>query len=267
MTDPTTNPNTSTGTDANAGARAPFLALDPMPNPLNNPVRAALLGPHSHLASSKGNVLRYPADVSPFAALPDEPGDDDWRDAAGLLGPGGVLTFADVGSTITLPSDWEVVMSLPGVQLVAEGLTGKHDDEATRLGPKDVPEMLALVERTNPGPFLPRTIEMGAYLGIRRGGRLVAMAGQRLHPPGWTEISAVCTREDHRGQGLATRLVLALAAEISSRGETPFLHAAAANGTAIQLYESLGFRVRQQVTFVSVRVPADPGTAVSPQDL
>jgi ribosomal protein S18 acetylase RimI-like enzyme len=231
-----------------------------MPDPLNNPVRAALLGPHSQFALSKGEALRYPADVSPFAALPDEPGDDDWRDAAILLGPGGMLTLADVGSTITPPADWEVLMSLPGVQLAAEGAIGHGDEEAIRLGPKDVPEMLALVERTKPGPFLPRTIEMGAYLGIRRNGRLVAMAGQRMHPPGWTEISAVCTREDHRGQGLAARLVLALIAEIRSRGETPFLHAAAENGTAIRLYESLGFRVRRQVTFVSLRVPGGPAT-------
>ena len=54
------------------------------------------------------------------------------------------------------------------------------------------------------------------------------MAGERLHPPGWTEISAVCTDPAFRGQGLASRLVLAVAAGIRARGETPFLHTAAA---------------------------------------
>jgi predicted GNAT family acetyltransferase len=115
--------------------------------------------------------------------------------------------------------------------------------------------MLDLVERTKPGPFQPRTIELGAYLGIRRGGALVAMAGERLHPPGWTEISAFCTDPLYRGQGMATRLVRALAAGIRARNETPFLHAAATNTSAIRLYESLGFELRQRTEFVAVRVP------------
>jgi predicted GNAT family acetyltransferase len=115
--------------------------------------------------------------------------------------------------------------------------------------------MLALVERTKPGPFRARTIELGTYLGIRRDGALVAMAGERLHPPGWTEISAVCTDPAFRGQGLATRLVLAVAAGIRARGDVPFLHAAATNTNAIRLYESLGFRLRQQRRFLNARVP------------
>ncbi|MFY9931472.1 MAG: GNAT family N-acetyltransferase, partial [Streptosporangiaceae bacterium] len=123
------------------------------------------------------------------------------------------------------------------------------------LGLADVPEMLALTGRTKPGPFLSRTVEMGTYLGIRRGGVLVAMAGERLHPPGWTEISAVCTDPAWRGHGLASRLVLAVAAGIRARGEIPFLHALASNVTAIRLYEELGFRLRRRVVFSVTRVP------------
>lgn len=145
-----------------------------------------------------------------------------------------------------------------GVQMVDDGLVAAPDPEAEVLGPADVPDMLALVERTRPGPFLPRTIAMGTYLGIRARGRLVAMAGERLHPPGWTEISAVCTDPGHRGRGLATRLVRAVAAGVRERGETPFLHTAAANATAIRLYESLGFRLRRTRTFGAVHVPV-PG--------
>ena len=97
---------------------------------------------------------------------------------------------------------------------------------------------------------------MGAYLGIRDGdGALVAMAGERLHPPGWTEISAVCTDPSARGRGLATRLVRALAHGSRQRGETPFLHCAATNRGAIGLYESLGFRLRRSVDFAAARVP------------
>ena len=226
-------------------------------HPLDNPARAALLGPHAHFAERRGSVLRYPVDVTPFVALPDEPDEQTWRDVAALLGPGAVVPVA--GMEGSAPSDWETVMDLGGVQLVDDGIAAAPDSEAVRLGPADVPEMLALVEHAKPGPFLPRTVELGTYLGIRREGRLVAMAGERLHPPGFTEISAVCTAESHRGQGLATRLVLAVADGIRARGETPFLHAAGSNTNAIRLYTSLGFRLRREVSFRAVRVPAEGG--------
>ena len=227
-----------------------------MPNDfavLDNPARASLLGPHAHFAEGLGDVLRYPSDVSPFVALPDEPDEQTWRNVAALLGPGAVVPVA--GLKGSAPAHWETVGLGAGVQLVDDGVAAAPDAEAVLLGPDDVPEMLALVEHAQPGPFLPRTVELGTYLGVRRGGALVAMAGERLHPPGWTEISAVCTAEGHRGQGLATRLVLAVAHGVRARGETPFMHASAANTGAIRLYQSLGFRLRREVTFLGVRVP------------
>jgi predicted GNAT family acetyltransferase len=115
--------------------------------------------------------------------------------------------------------------------------------------------MLDLVERTKPGPFRPRTIELGRYLGIRIDGELVAMAGERLHPPGWTEISAVCTDERMRGRGLASRLIRAVGHGIRARGEIPFLHASAANTNAIRLYESMGFVLRRQRVFTAWQLP------------
>ncbi|MGX7677902.1 GNAT family N-acetyltransferase [Jatrophihabitans sp. DSM 45814] len=229
------------------------------PHPLDNPARAALTGPHAHFAQRRGNVLRYPVDVSPFVALPDEPTEQDWLDIAELAGPGAVVPFA--GLSVPTPAGWEVVMRGAGVQMVDDGIAAAHDDEAVRLGSGDVAEMLALIERTKPGPFLPRTVELGTYLGIRRDGKLIAMAGERLHPPGWTEISAVCTDAEYRGQGLGTRLVHAVAAGIRERGETPFLHAAANNVNAIRLYEALGFRLRRSTSFVGVQVPEEAWVA------
>jgi ribosomal protein S18 acetylase RimI-like enzyme len=221
--------------------------------PLDNPVRAALLGPHAHLAERHGAALRYPVDVCPFAALPDEPDAADWCDLAELAGDAPVVL---PHLRATPPPGWTVVGAVPGVQMIGPGMQGEPDAEAVPLGPADVPEMLALVEATRPGPFLPRTVALGTYLGIRRGGRLVAMAGERLRPPGWTEISAVCTDPAHRGRGLASRLVRAVAAGIRARGETPFLHAAAHNVTAIALYADMGFRLRAEPPFVAVRAPA-----------
>ncbi|SEP04514.1 GNAT family N-acetyltransferase [Amycolatopsis saalfeldensis] len=222
---------------------------------LGNAAWASLTGPHAHFAERKGQVLRYPVDVAPFLAVPDEPDEHVWRDIADLAGPGAVVPLpAQAGPP---PPGWEVLRAAAGVQLVDDRVAAAPDPEAVRLTAADVPEMLDLVARTKPGPFRPRTVALGTYLGIRRDGALVAMAGERLHPPGWTEISAVCTDPAFRGRGLAARLVHAVAAGIRDRGETPFLHAAATNTNAIRLYETLGFRLRRRTVLGRARVPAD----------
>ncbi len=55
---------------------------------LTNPTYAALTGPHADLAEARGRAVRYPAEVAPFLGLPDEPTEQDWADAAELLGAG-----------------------------------------------------------------------------------------------------------------------------------------------------------------------------------
>ncbi len=226
-----------------------------MVTPLDDPVWASLTGSHAHFAERFGQVLRYQVDVAPFFALPPEPDEGVWADVAGLAGPGETVT---VHSSLPVPEGWETLGRIAGVRLVDVALEAAEDPEAVRLGPDDVPEMLDLVERTKPGPFRKRTVELGTYLGIRRDGALIAMAGERLHPPGWTEISAVCTDPAHRGRGLATRLIRAVAAGIRARGETPMMHAAATNTSAIRLYQSIGFELVPRPDFVSVRVPGSP---------
>lgn len=143
-------------------------------HPLDSPVGSALTGPHAHFAERRGRILRYPADVAPWVAMPDAPEARDWDDAAALAGPGGAVTITAFREPP--PDDWEVVFHAEGVQLVDAGVAAEPFPEAVRLGPADVPDMLALVERTRPGPFLPRTVELGTYLGVRRDGVLVAMA-------------------------------------------------------------------------------------------
>lgn len=214
---------------------------------LDNPVWWSAVGGHADVALVAGGASLYPADVAPFGGVRDAAG---WADLADLAGPD--RTVLVVGED-DVPAPWRPGRSVPGVQLVATGPIGEPDAEAVRLGPADVPEMLDLVGRTRPGPFLPRTVELGTYLGIRRGGALVAMAGERLRPLGWTEISAVCTDPAHRGQGLGTRLVRAVAVGVEARGEVAFLHTSADNTSAIRLYEALGFRLRREISFRSVR--------------
>ncbi|RSN26032.1 GNAT family N-acetyltransferase [Amycolatopsis sp. WAC 01416] len=220
--------------------------------PFDDPAWESLTGPHAHFAEGFGQVLRYQVEVAPFFALPPEPDEGVWADVAALAGPGATVT---VHNALPVPDGWEILGRIAGVRLVDVSLEAAEDPEAVLLGPDDVPEMLDLVERTKPGPFRKRTIELGTYLGIRRGGELIAMAGERLRPPGWTEISAVCTDPAYRGQGLATRLIRAVAAGIRARGERPMMHAAATNTSAIRLYRSIGFEVVPRPDFVSVRVP------------
>ncbi|HUB39529.1 MAG TPA: hypothetical protein VMA72_11810 [Streptosporangiaceae bacterium] len=122
-------------------------------DPLGNPARAALLGPQAQLAEGCGAVLRYPPGISPFVGLPDEPGLDDWTDLAKPIGAGKVAATAGVAATP--PPGWQVLMNVDAVQLTGKLVAATPDAEAIPLGPADVPEMLDLVERTKPGPFLP----------------------------------------------------------------------------------------------------------------
>jgi GNAT superfamily N-acetyltransferase len=231
------------------GGEAP---ANPSMRLLDNAVWAALAGPHARFAERVGRAARYPADVYAFAALADPADPVAWADLCTLVRAGTTVRIKGVDS---VPGGWVVVGGGEGVQLVDTGLRAEHAPETVRLGPDDVPEILDLVARTRPGPFLKRTVELGTYLGIREKGRLIAMAGERLRLPGWTEISAVCTDPAYRGRGLATRLVRAVAAGIRERGDTALLHASATNTQAIRMYESIGFTVRRRTRTVQVRTP------------
>jgi ribosomal protein S18 acetylase RimI-like enzyme len=220
---------------------------------LDNPAYAALTGPHASFAQARGRVVRYAADVAPFVALPGSPTVEDWADAA-QLGGGRPLAIAAFQSGLDAPAGWTLVRELELLQMIETDLRGIEDAETVPLGHDDVPEMLELVRVTEPGPFLARTVELGRYLGIRRGGVLVAMAGERMALDGWREISAVCTAPSHRGQGLAARLLSAVAAGIHARSERAFLHVLATNTEAIGLYERLGMRIRARGT-IRVMIP------------
>lgn len=219
---------------------------------LDNPAWTSLSGAHARFAVTHGRAARYDHEVAPFHALADAADPRAWADLAALVPVGAQVAVAAAGA-VAHPG-WEVAGSVSGVQLVGVALEPATAPDAVRLTGRDVPEILDLIERTRPGPFLRRTVELGAYLGLRSAdGRLIAMAGERLHPPGWTEISAVCTDPAFRNRGLATRLVRAVAAGIRERGETAFLHTSAGNLGAIRLYESIGFELRRRTDFTRYR--------------
>ncbi|HEX5094925.1 MAG TPA: GNAT family N-acetyltransferase [Acidimicrobiia bacterium] len=223
-------------------------------DPLGNPVWHALAGPQRTVAEGSARALRFAPDIAPFAALPDDVEPADWEALRVLAGPGGVAVLGrpHVGAPVDLPR----VFDIPGVQMVADRSVPDVARPTFRvLGDADADAMAELVARTQPGPWRTRTYTLGTYIGVHDGDRLVAMAGERMRPPGYTEISAVCTDPEYRGRGLAAGLVAELMDRIRARGEIPMLHAAAGNKTAVRLYEMLGFELRRAVEFIGVQFP------------
>jgi predicted GNAT family acetyltransferase len=212
---------------------------------LDHPVWSALTTKHAHLGQGDALARRYHPDVAPFAALVAET-TSAYHALHQLLRPDeqvAVLSVQPIGPVNGLQTTHVGVIH----QMIApHRKAGKTDnEEVVRLGRADANDMLELARKTKPGPFGKRTVAMGNYIGIRERGRLVAMAGERMHIEGYVEISAVCVDGDHRGKGYARRLVQVLQQEIEQRGETPFLHVFSDNISAIQLYERLGFQLRR----------------------
>lgn len=210
---------------------------------LDNPIWHALLTYQAKLAEVSGLARRFPVDVTSLAGLP-EPTSENFASLASLT-RSGEETALFLMSLPDPPASWTMVEQVPLPQMVHQsGRPEDSDFEADELMAADVPEMMALAELTKPGPFASRTRELGTYLGVRREGRLVAMAGERLHLPGYTEVSAVCTHPEYLSQGLAANLIKAVMRQIYDREEVPFLHVRPDNERAIGLYERLGFRER-----------------------
>jgi len=214
-------------------------------HPLDRPIWNALTGPQANFAESAGSARRFPPAVTALGALA-EVDDAGYASLASLQKPGeATALFLETPSKP--PAGWKVIRDLPLSQMVYEGgEVAKSSVLFIELGTGDEAEMLALAKLTEPGPFGTRTRELGDFVGIRNeAGKLISMAGVRLHVPGFTEVSAVCTHPDHLGKGYAAGLMSEIMARIRKRGETPFLHVRADNARAIQIYERLGFRQRR----------------------
>jgi ribosomal protein S18 acetylase RimI-like enzyme len=209
---------------------------------LDNPIWSALLTEQAYLAQANRLARRFPGDVAPFGAMADQSA-AAYQALAEILAGDTAALFLDAPPS--LPAGWAMVLRGEMYQMVFEAPIPVAT-AFSKLTAADVPEMLALTKLTQPGPFLPRTIELGAYYGIRESGSLVAMAGERLHLTGFTEVSAVCTHPDFRGRGYSSALMSAVVSGIMRRGETPFLHAKTDN-PAVHLYQRLGFKVRAQL--------------------
>jgi ribosomal protein S18 acetylase RimI-like enzyme len=216
-------------------------------HPLDHPVWHALLTRQAPLAEGGALARRYPPAIAPFAATVD----DSPQSFAAL---GALMTASDPAVLFTpdpvaaAPAGFRIHLAKTGEQMIGAPveapLTGA---DIVSLGVADVPAMMELTKLTNPGPFALRAHELGTFLGIRIDGRLVAMAGERMKPAEYTEITAVCVHPDHRGRGYAQLLLGAVARQIAARGEIPFLHVFSDNDSAIALYRRQGMEIRRRI--------------------
>jgi len=225
-------------------------------HPLDNVIWQALTTRQAHFAQIFNTARRFEREVTSLCAF-DEPSAEGYASLAGLVGERG--TSAILLDKPYAPRDgWEHVGGAPLLEMVCENGSANaspsaHVPEMIELGAQDSPEMVELTALTKPGPFGTRTHELGYYVGIRDGGKLVAMAGERLKVPGYTEVSAVCTHPDHGGKGYARALMLDVMKRIRARGEKPFLHVRQDNTRAVGLYEKLGFETRVVLHYAILR--------------
>lgn len=213
---------------------------------LDRPIWSALATRHAPLAEGAGLAKRYPPSVSPFAATARD--DDDSLHALGTMTAPGVPQALLMADEIRLPDGLQIEKSAAGVQMMAGREFERVDDERVQaLSADDAEEMLTLARLTEPGPFSLKALCLGRFWGVRENGRLIAMAGERLKQPGYTELSGLCTHPDYRKRGLGRLLLKFAAGEICAVGDVPYLHAYAANTKAIALYEAIGFKHRTDV--------------------
>ena len=125
--------------------------MSPTAAVLDNVVFTSLTGPHDRLAQRHGRAVRYPAEVSGFAALPDQPRQQDWSDLAQLADTARGVAVAGLGGEV--PEDWNTLSRLIVIQMVDDGVDARPDAEVVRLTSSDVPEMLDLVGSDPTGPL------------------------------------------------------------------------------------------------------------------
>ena len=224
---------------------------------LDRPVWNALTSEQAQLAVATGAAVRMDPDYGPFAAARDDGAEAQAALAATLRGPGDRIGVVE-RQAWPVPEGLRVLGGGELVQMVFDGPASEEPDDPRieLLKAKDAKAMAALAHATEPGPWGSKTHLYGDYFGIRIGGKLAAMAGERMRLPGLAELSGVSTWPEFRGQGLASVLVRRVVRGFLDRGETPFLHCYSANAGAVALYETLGFRTRARMSFTILALDA-----------
>jgi predicted GNAT family acetyltransferase len=215
-------------------------------HPLDHPIWNALTSRQRALAEGGPLALRYPPAIAPFAAMA-EIAPENFAVLHALMSPSDIAVLF-TPDPVTPPAEFKVMLAETGEQMIGTPAESAiRGAEIVTLGFDDVPDMMALTELTRPGPFNARTHELGTFLGIRIDGELVAMAGERMKPAHYTEVTAVCVHPSHRGRGYAQALLGAVSRQILARGELPMLHVFSSNSSAIALYRRQGMEIRRRL--------------------
>lgn len=227
---------------------------------LDNPIWNSLTTSHAHLANGelngRGLARRYPGDIGPLSGV-QEPTPEAFADLAALV-PEDDFAVLFLERSTDIPADWKLLRGGTIIQMVCPTIPDQPvlEEAIVPLGPADFSEMVALAKLTEPGPFREHTGKLGGFVGIRVDGRLAAMAGRRLAPARFVEVSAVCTHPDFRGRGYARALVAAVTRNIHAEGRTPFLTSFENNTGAIRIYEQVGFVLRRSFQLAVVKPPS-----------
>jgi GNAT superfamily N-acetyltransferase len=208
---------------------------------LDNVIWHCLSGSHLNYSDGTDEARRYSKGFSPIVGF------------ANLARPNfdALSRFCEPGEHFycegwpgAVPDGWKIDHESTVLRMIWEGPMASVDEapEASPLSQAHASQALELANLTRPGPFGPRTIELGDYFGLFEGERLIAMAGERLCADSCREISGVCTHPEFQGRGFARRLMRKLIRREMQRNETPFLHVMHDNTNARRLYEQMGFR-------------------------
>lgn len=216
-------------------------------HPLDRPVWSALTSGWAKFALGDAQAVQLAPQYGPFAASKDRSAESLAALARMEIGEHGLWVVET--DDFPAPPGMTVTTRAPVVQMLAEDVRDLRPDfDVIRLTEDDAPQMLALARLTRPGPFTTATHRLGAFIGVKERGQLVAMAGERMRMPGFAELSGVCTHPDHRGHGYGAVLSSLVTRRILDRGETAFLHAYEGNTGAIGIYRELGYAYRRTVT-------------------
>ncbi len=221
---------------------------------LDNIMWYCLSGPHATYAAGEGAIRRYAPGFSPIVGCED-PDRPDFGTLEKVCEAGESFYF-DIWSGAT-PTGWQLDKEARMFKMIWDAPAPEADPapDAIPLRGEHASQALELASLTNPGPFGIRTPELGEYFGYFDGGRLIAMAGERMCAGDLHEVSGICTHPDYLGRGLAKKLTLKLVLRQLQRGKRPFLHVLSHNTPARALYEKLGFHnYRETVVRVLTRL-------------
>jgi ribosomal protein S18 acetylase RimI-like enzyme len=218
---------------------------------LENPIWHSLRSRHAPLAIEREQVARFPPEYAPFLGVRDADAASPAA-IASLLGEDETVYL--LGVLPKLPTHWSIKAYAPLAQMVCRVVQPPIAGPAiVELGAAHRADVLDLTALVYPHYFRPRTMDLGRYFGIYVDGRLAAMIGERMGMARHQEISAVCTHPDFLGRGYARQLLVMLSNEALARGLTPFLHVSHENTRAKTLYEQMGFVLRSDIGFWSLR--------------